>query len=303
MKPTIKATIVQDSFSETTGVRITTFELEYPRFIHSELMTHRVFSRNAASSRAIPIEKMLEHISNTPACPIEWGKNQAGMQAKELLDDLHTQAAIGIWNAAAQEAIAFSRAMANTGVHKQIANRITEPFQTMKTIVTATERYNWWLLRNHSDAQPEIHELAKVMLEAALESEAGGTLLVLRKNEWHVPYVDRTFRSDNTIVYSSGGNELSIEDAIKISASCCAQVSYRKLDDTLEKALAVYDRLVGSIPRHSSPFEHQATPISNDSYMDKADTWDEGVTHMDSQYRLWSNNFRGWIQNRALIEA
>ena len=144
----ISAKVIQDSISEA-GIRICTMELIYPRFIHSEFMTHRVFSRNAASSRAIPIEKMIETIENNPAMPIHWGKNQAGMQAKEELDTHELWQAQQIWLSAAKDAIAHSRNMANLGVHKQITNRITEPFQWMKVVVTATDWENFFWLRDH----------------------------------------------------------------------------------------------------------------------------------------------------------
>jgi thymidylate synthase ThyX len=82
----ISAKIIADSISESEyGDRITTFELEYPRFIHGELMTHRLFSRNAASSRAIPINKMMDQVLTAPAMPVEWGLNKSGMQAEEML--------------------------------------------------------------------------------------------------------------------------------------------------------------------------------------------------------------------------
>ena len=77
----ISVKVIADSISAHTKQRITTLELEYPRFIHAELMTHRVFSRNSSSSRAIPIQTMINHIKATTAIPIHWGKNQSGMQA------------------------------------------------------------------------------------------------------------------------------------------------------------------------------------------------------------------------------
>ena len=293
---TISAKIIQDSLCNK--VRITTFELTYPRFIHAELMTHRCFSRNAASSRAIPIEKMLQHIAAEHAEPIHWGVNQAGMQAKQELTGNDLTHAKQAWNHAALSAVQHSRNLAELNLHKQIANRVTEPFQIMKTIVTATEYDNWFWLRNHTDAQPEIHELAKQMLTAMQESFP----LVIKPGDWHVPYIDRTSDYiDDSIVYPVNGTKLTVEQAKKISASCCAQVSYRKLDDSLEKAEMVFDRLITSVPRHSSPFEHAASPMV-DTVGGHEEIWQTGVTHMDRHGELWSNNFRGWIQYRALID-
>jgi len=289
---TISAKIIADSINPQ-GVRITTLELEYPRFIHAELMTHRVFSRNSASSRAIPVNKMLETITLNPAKPIHWGKNEAGMQANQELDTNAKIMANALWDTAKINAVKISDKMHQTGVHKQIANRITEPFQHMKVVVTSTEWNNWDWLRYHPDAQPEIKRLAEVMLEAVKES----TSLNLKVGEWHVPYYGEG--------YWKHGDSCSVEDALTISASCCAQVSYRLLDDSIEKARMVYKRLVESSPVHASPFEHQASPIikrdGSLNLKNDIDSWQEGVTQMDRDGNLWSGNFQGWIQHRQLI--
>lgn len=124
--------------------KIATFELEYPRFLHSELMTHRVFSRNAMSSRAVPIEKMIEQVRNDPATPIHWGKNKSGMQAKEELYGVDRVDVKGEWFLAAMNAADSASFMSDCGAHKQIVNRILEPFQTMKTVLTATEFGNFF---------------------------------------------------------------------------------------------------------------------------------------------------------------
>jgi hypothetical protein len=291
----ITATIIQDSICN--GKRITTFELDYPRFIHSELMTHRQFSRNAASSRAIPIEKMHEHIKLNTAVPIHWGINQAGMQAKEELQGLELRGAKSIWNAACNEILCWSKSLAGARLHKQIANRITEPFQMMKTVVTATEWDNWYWLRDHEDAQPEIAELAKMMHnchEASIPQE-------IHPGQWHVPYVTRTFIGDD-ISYYVNNVRISVEDARMVSASCCAQVSYRKSDDSLEKARMIFDRLINSEPVHASPVEHQASPMITvcESWGHRV-PWEDGITHMDRRGKFWSGNFKGWIQFRQLI--
>lgn len=299
----ISAKIVGDSISQ--GKRITTFELEYPRFVHSELMTHRVFSRNAMSSRAVPIEKMIEQVMNSPAKPIHWGKNQSGMQAKEELSDItHVDF---YWEELAKEVGGYAAYFSKQGLHKQVVNRILEPFQTMKTVLTSTEFENFFWLRNHEDAQPEIKKLAEEMLKAQEESEP----LELKVGDWHLPYFETSFWDGDWPALDINGTEYSLEDAKAISASCCAQVSYRKLDDSLEKALNVYKRLVESEPVHASPFEHQATPMN---FRYGADLWkaareqgvdeplfEDGTTHMDYLGNFWSGNFCGWIQHRQLI--
>lgn len=303
----ISAKVIQDSISEA-GIRITTFELEYPRFIHSEFMTHRMLSRNSASSRAIPIEKMIQTIENNPAMPVHWGKNQAGMQANEQLEEHKLWQAQQIWLAAAKDAIQHSRNLADLGVHKQIANRVTEPFQWMKVVTTATDWENFFWLRDHKDAQPEIQALARKMKQSMDASEP----FLLYEDEWHVPYVNRVREApDSNLVYYTGTDDGHIvklnyhtpEEAKMISASCCAQVSYRKTDDSLEKAKMVFDRLINSEPVHASPVEHQAKPMR-----ENAELWDDGVTAdrifpTKHKYEVvsYSNNFKGWIQYRALI--
>lgn len=295
---TISATVIADSVSPE-GVRITTLELEYPRFIHAELMTHRVFSRNSASSRAIPIKTMLDTITFNPARPVHWGKNQAGMQAKEELEQPNKIRAQSIWNAAMISSVKFSEQMHDAGVHKQIANRITEPFQHMKVVVTSTEWNNWDWLRNHPDAQPEI----KVLAEKTIEARANSIPQKLKHGEWHVPYV-KTARNDVGWLsyYDEHNREISAHQAIMISASCCAQTSYRKSDTSLEKAETIYKRLIESEPCHASPVEHQAAVIDF-SYVVQGEskTWPVGVTHVDREGNLWSGNFRGWVQYRQLV--
>jgi hypothetical protein len=307
----INATIIADSISPH-GQRITTWELEYPRFIHAELMTHRLFSRNAASSRAIPIEKVLEQVRTNPAMPEEWGINQSGMQAKSMLEGVRKTAAQIAWKAAAKVAVASAMTLQSMGLHKQIVNRILEPFVHIKVVVTATEYNNWYYLRNHSDAQPEIRILAAKMFEK-VEASTPRKLIV---GEWHLPYITSGRSEQGFLKYSLIGEEfeigmfkitdkLTLEDAIKLSASLCAQVSYRKSDESLEKALKIYDQLVTMKPVHASPFEHQATPMAYPHDYDGvgADCFDDGATHVDRNYDIWSGNFKGWIQNRQLIDG
>ena len=289
----IKATIIQDSIN-SNGTRITTFELEYPRIIHSELMTHRMFSRNAASSRAIPISKVIELVRDDFASPVHWGKNQPGMQAKEELEGHLKLQAQQIWCTAARAAANYSEQLSDLGAHKQVANRVTEPYQWMKTVVTATNYENWFWLRNHPDADPTIEVLASAMWTAFSESVP----MPLKPGEWHVPYVERvTGRFDDKVHYFIPGTmqELSIEDALMVSASCAAQTSFRNSDDSLEKARAIFKRLIESEPVHASPVEHAALCFDPSYY------WPTGVTHRDRDGVYYSGNFKDWIQYRQLI--
>lgn len=285
----IVARIVAKSYNPTLDQIITTWELEYPRIIHGEFMTHRRFSRNAASSRAIPITKVLEQVANNPATPVHWGKNQPGMQAKEQLTGLKLGITQAAWLLAAKASSAAAWVMHKMGAHKQVANRVLEAYQFMKVVMTTTDINNWYWLRDHEDADPTIHELARCMREADTQV----TALTLDAGEWHMPY----YRGG----YWDAGCEESLEDALKISSSCCAQASFRTLDTSLEKARRVYQRLVDSEPVHASPFEHQATPITQtDNRLDVA-YWQQGITHVDRDGIFWSGNFKGWVQHRQLI--
>jgi hypothetical protein len=289
----ITAKIIADSISEK-GKRITTFELEYPRFIHSELMTHRMLSRNAASSRAIPVNTMIGLVWSNPAQPVHWGKNQAGMQAKEELTGFRLWATKKIWNVSGKVACGFAWILNKVGCHKQIVNRITEPWSHIKVVATATEWDNFFYLRNHPDAQPEIHELARIMWDLYKNS----TPKELKEGEWHLPYISSSdgkyyttstpipiagFPEDKPMYKVFASDEISLEDAKKLSASLCAQTSFRKADESVDKAIRIYDRLVVSRPVHSSPFEHQATPSDDPE--------------------LVSGNLRGWFQFRESIDG
>ncbi len=320
----IKATILADSISEA-GVRFTTYELEYPRIILAEANTHRMLSKNSFSSRAVPFLKMLDNLTGRP---VEFGGNQSGMQsngehtatvnvghAMGLKHDFHI-APEGAWNAAKHSAIEFARAFADAGYHKQVFNRLLEPWQMMKTVLSGTEFNNVWWLRDHDAADPSFHELARVMHEARELSTSD----VLAPGEWHLPYVDFYRKAGVQTFYLRSGNwttDITLEEAIKVSCARCAAVSYRNEDYGLDKSTEVYGRLVGADRKHASAFEHQGTPMNVPPAMDTDDgllvggrginkpywpeTWQKGVTHVDRKGQLWSGNLRGFIQYRKLI--
>ena len=298
----ITARILADSVSPD-GVRMTTFEIEYPRFILAELNTHRMLSKNSASSRAIPVKTMHEHMRQTPAQPVHWGKNQPGMQANVELADNDLADAKFMWQRAQQDAMHWAQQMSErVGLHKQVANRITEPWMIMKTVISGTEWANFWWLRAHADAQPEIHELAVKMWDELNSSVP----LLLQPGEWHLPYVKSHRLSSGELIYlDATDTPITTEQAKIISASCCAQVSYRKNDDSYEKAHKIFKQLIESQPCHASPVEHQATPMEPWAYETARDDpqhlREHGYTHMTMDGELWSGNLRGWIQHRKLI--
>lgn len=267
---TISATIILDSVSPH-GARLTTMELVYPRWIHGQVMTHRVFSRNASSSRAIPTERLIRAIEEDTAIPVFWGKNQAGMQADGEWDAMvrvDSGEAISrkkAWLRARDSAIASARAFAEAGYSKEIVNRLLEPFSHIRVLVSATEWANFFALRDHADAQHEIQLLARSMRNAM---EASSPVQRLS----HLPYLGDT-RAD-----------LDRTTRFKISTARCARVSYKTHDGdtpTIDQDLALYDRLMGGNPIHASPAEHCAV-VSNT--------------------RGFKKNFRGWTQFRHLVE-
>lgn len=295
--------VLADSRSPA-GYRLTTMEATFPRFILAEFNTHRVFSRNSASSRAIPIAKQVRRVLEDPYVPIEFGSNQPGMQAGPPLAGRARQAAEREWLRArdaavrhvlglvtdpdeisgeadlfeclgrVEEALGYGDRPAGwLNVHKQVANRLLEPFMWHTVIVTATEWDNFWNLRCHPDAQPEIRLIAEKMRAAMHDSVPAE----LDWDEWHLPLVHAEDRRE----------EVSTEDLIKISAGRCARVSYlthagkRDLNADIE----LHDRLRAS--GHMSPLEHPA----------------RSLTEAELEESEWCGNFRGWCPYRKLIPS
>ena len=334
-RPTnITAKVVCDSVSEQ-DIRLTTFEIEYPRIVMSEFNTHRAVSRNSSSSRAIPVSKMLEHTKNINLKPIYFGSKKSGMQAGEEVTGFKLETVKGVWEDALSHATHYSSVLDELGVAKEVTNRLVEPFQLVKVVCTATDWDNFFNLRLHPDSDPNICMLAYKMYMAMQESKPQ----LLKAGEYHLPYVEKY---DIPVCYSDvGGYEyetgyhvfyydkeadhtceqvLSLEEAIKLSAASCASVSYRTEGMTLEKADKIFDMLIKAEVIHSSPFEHLATPISKEVYLEEdtgcsydvderrsvnakshTKTWEDGVTHINKQGQLCSGNLRGFIQYRHLL--
>ena len=272
----IKCNIIADSISET-GKRITTFCVTYPRMIHAELMTHRVFSRNASSSRAVPIRKMISIALNDIVYPIKYGSNQPGMQSIVELDEITSEKVKVIWKDMAEYCAEGVTKLAELGLHKQWSNRPLEWFSNITVLITSTEWDNFFELRADPDAQPEIHELAIKMREARDSS----TPKVLHLGQWHLPYVSEAERNDQ--FFKLPANVFMLQ---KISAARCCRVSYLKHDGSLpniDDDLALFQRLAGAEPIHASPLEHQATPNYTASHS-------------------LEGNFRGWNQFRNVIQ-
>lgn len=294
------ARVILDSLSPVHGIRLTTVEVCFPRIILAEVNTHRQLSRNSASSRAIPISKMIKRAQDDPFVPLQWPRNGAGMQAHGFLGGDDEALAVQAWLSARDAMVMHVEQLEKIGVHKQITNRLLEPFLWHTCIITSTEWDNLFKLRTHKDAQPEFQTIAKMLKEAY-----DGSVPI--KREYHLPLVigydqteeERGGRWVPTVLnlpesralreLQRGLGETTVNDLMKISAARCARVSYLTHEGVRDpqEDLKLYDRLVTrqdpSEPIHSSPTEHPAT----------AQTYDTGPR--------WSGNFYGWDQFRKGI--
>lgn len=318
----ISAKVVADSISPQ-GQRITSLEVELPRIVLAEMNTHNAISKNCSSTRAITLAKAIQQIEENGFEPVYWGEKQSGMSARNELSGDNLALSKLYWNRAKRSAILSVKNLDLFKAHKQIAGRLLEPFQMVKQVLTATDWDNFFNLRIHPDAQPEILMVAYKIYKAMEASEP----CLLQAGEWHLPYIVTTHDHKGLVMYVDSLKEThyveySLEEAQRISASCCAQVSYRNTDNSLEKADTIFDRLVTADVLHASPFEHLATPMKPtvsswyESHKDWADyaegsvnipeiptTWEKGITHLRRDGRFGSGNICGWVQYRHLMEG
>ena len=295
--------IIQDSIN-TSGNRLTTFEIETYRYIWAEVLTHKMLGKNAQSSRAVPVVSVLKVNQENPVHPIVWGKNKAGMSATEELEGNDLKEAKEIWFALAERSFKDSERLNTLGLHKMWSNRPTETYSRIKVVITGTEWDNFlWLRDDPEAAQPEIVDLARLIKQEFYKS----TPFLLYTSQAHVPYIDRVrcdFSSD--VMYFCKGDQVSLGDALKLSASCSAQISYRALNDTYAKAMDIYGRLFSGPKPHLSPTEHQGIAMKNT----KAGLFqrifprllEKGVSHIDCEGNLWSANLKGFLQSRKIME-
>lgn len=300
----ISAKIVADSINPE-GNRITTMEVVFPRIILSEFNTHRMFSRNSASSRAIPFKKMLKMVEEDPFIPIAWQKAHKGMQGSQYFDEEESKAQSKRWLQARDEAIRLAKSLNYEGVTKQITNRLLEPFMYHKVLVTATEWDNFFKLRAHEDAEIHIADLAYKM-QAALQSS---TPKKLKAGEWHIPFGDNMNLS--TLPYIEDATEAQVQQLkVKIAIARCARISYQTLGDDpkidYEKDIVLHDQLL--VSGHMSPFEHCARAMSPKEYL-AHQVIKTHSTFALGQYSVgtirengWCRNFKGFIQYREIVE-
>ncbi len=257
-------------------VRLTTMEVVMPRFLLAEFNTHRVFSRNSASSRAIPVKERIKQVQENPFVPEAFGKNRAGMQAAEDIDEVAQNHARAVWLQAAKDAIRAAQSLLNADVHKQHANRVLEPFAWHTVVVTSTEWANFFALRTHKAAQPEMQIVARLMRDAYDLSHPDE----LGVGEWHLPYIDNEDKPGR------------IETQIKISVSRCAAVSYERQDAEKSEAQLIERHDMLKNGAHWSPFEHQARRESHHHQL-----------NAEGQQRWWGNFRAPWLQYRKTFEG
>lgn len=318
MKTDYEARVLCDSVSPA-GHRLTTMEWTFPRFILAEVNTHRMLSRNSASSRAIPVEKRVRAVEDAMFVPEAFSQNQRGMQAAGNIED-QTEAR-EIWQSAGDYACMKASQLAKLGVHKQHANRLLEPFVWHTAIISATDWDNVWAQRCHPDAQPEfriIAELARQAMDASSPTE-------LPEELWHMPLVgdevgdptDDTVDGIPRLIWPAANNPKGdpygylamIEEMCKISVGRCARVSYLTHDGKRDfmADIELANKLVNS--GHMSPFEHVARPMTKDE-LQRFETW---VPETDIDFRRtghyfrrigsYLGNFNGWIQFRKLLPS
>lgn len=269
------------------GVTLWTLVIKYHRFVHAEALRHRVYSRGVGSSRAVPVERM---VARATAMPLHWGSNKPGMQAGAELTGWRLWTAKLLWKAGMVFTRRLSLTLAKLGLHKQLANRWTEPCQWVEEVITGTEWENFFTLRAHEAAQPEIAALA-MTIRAVLDSHrprlvgSGDRTNVWN---WHLPFVNQVERESAAKgYYDSRGPWYNCLYLAKLSAARCARASYFNHDGSNPshvKDLALFDKLRED-PKvlHASPSEHQAYPMPA--------PWQ------------WSRNLRGFRQHRELLEG
>ena len=280
----IKAKIVQDS-SLPTGERLLTFSVMYGRLIHSELLRHRAASHSVKSSRAIPTHKYRAEVMENIYVPVKFGTKKKGMQAGEptFLTKFYGEK---IWKLSSKFACFFHWMMEKFGIHKEVANRVLEPYVWVEETITveADALKEIANLRVHDDAQEDVRRIVEEMVYEMDRS----TPVELNQGQWHVPYVVRRQVENEMIYTDNNGNKLTLDQAIICSAARCARSSYANHDNSMssyDKDIGLAKQLIGSEPMHLSPFEHQARPFTDDTEK--------------SQY---GSNFRNFFQQRKAIE-
>lgn len=306
---TISAKMIKDSITED-GRRLTTILTESPLSYHPQNLTHRMFSRNASSSRAQPSTVIIQNVIDDPVYPVRWSKNQRGMQGFEDLDPDKIIQAIEVWDAHRASTLDATRKLNELGLHKQYANRLLTPHQHIKVLWTTVSWDNFMHLRNHPDAQPEEQLFAQAVQEVLDNS----TPEVLLHGQWHLPWIrEEDWNLGRDFIACEKGlsfkevRDIEVLELMKnISASRCATLSYGNANgspSTFDKDLARIGKLMTD-PLHASPFEHQATPdklISVQKSILINDEWVEQDVSSEWEHPELHGNLTGFIQYRKTM--
>lgn len=291
------AKIIADSISPD-GVRLTTMEVRFHRFVLAEFNTHRVFSRNSASSRAIPVAKQIQRVRETPATPVAWAAEQRGMQGGEPLAEEDQRYVQNLWEGTASYCASIAYELADRGLHKSVTNRILEPFMWHTVVVTSTGWENFFTQRCSPLAQPEIRVAADLMRTAYDESKPKQMV----DGEWHLPYVH-----DEDYDALTDLPNVQYRMAAEISAARCARVSYLTQDGKRDVSvdLELFQRLTTAQPAHWSPLEHVATPWPENRQNAPLWLWSEGNegTEVRTDHLPRVGNLLGWRSLRTEVEA
>lgn len=245
----ITAKVIAYSISPEDKPLISVY-VHQPRIIIAETNTHAALSKSSSSSRAIPVKKVLAQVWNDPFIPVKFGSHQPGMQSGAELRGWRKVVARGLWKVGGKVACVFAWSMMKVGLAKEVSNRVLEPWQWTNTILTGTDWGNFFALRDHKDAQPEMQILAHKIKEAI----AGARPQYLNEGEYHLPYIE----GDLVAAHMGTDTEWML---LAMSAARCARVSYGLHDGsktTPEKDLDLFEKLAISKPAHSSPLAHQA---------------------------------------------
>ena len=286
----ISAEVLLDSKSPN-GARITSVIATIPRFILAELNTHRSFSRNSASSRAVPFEMMIQKCENERFIPIAWMKEHKGMQGSEYFNEKKSLQLDAQWNKMADAAIKGAIKLHNRfedQVTKQMCNRALESYMYHKVLITSTEWENFFAQRADSAAEIHFKDFAEKLLVALNES----TPTQLEYGEWHLPYADykslpkleTCFFGNEDVLYGleSLSNDFDKETLIrlKLSTARCARTSFDNFngDTNYIDDVNLFKKLID--PGHMSPTEHQA---------------------FCTGYATFEGNFKGFAQFRKMI--
>lgn len=272
----ITAKIICDSIAPN-GARITTYVLNFPRIVLAEFNTHRAISKNSASSRAIPAEKMIHKVKENPFVPMKFMKAHKRMQGTEYFDQAESIALRMDWIDSSKRAVIQAEKLLDKGLTKQMINRILEPYTYHTVICTATDWENFFALRAHPEAEIHIQDLADKMLV-----EYNCSIPVKRGlGEWHIPFGEGLDTKRLLEMGVRNSMELDILK-VKIATARCARISYLNFEgkDDYSEDLKLHNRLLSD--GHMSPFEHCAQPTFN-------------LTR--------SGNFNGWKQYRKTIDG